>query len=127
MAIIYNIYRDPEIVKLAYTSDSIWRNRDEFFQGRDAIVQFLTRKWERENGYRLRKELFAFSSHKVRGFRVPLRVESHPRNPSTENLYPDFGDSTRLQSSSGMSGMMRADSGGVRMGWKIGLLRTMGS
>lgn len=50
---------------MAYTSDSIWRNRDQFFQGRDAIEAFLTDKWSMENGYRLRKELFAFKDNKV--------------------------------------------------------------
>lgn len=50
---------------MAYTPDSIWRNRDQFLQGRDAIEKFLTDKWSKENGYRLRKELFAFSEDKV--------------------------------------------------------------
>ena len=49
---------DPERVALAYTPDSVWRNRDEFFQGRDAIVDFLRRKWAKELDYRLRKELW---------------------------------------------------------------------
>lgn len=53
-------------MKMAYTPDSIWRNRDHFFQGRDAIEKFLTDKWAKENGYRLRKELFAFTDNKVR-------------------------------------------------------------
>ncbi|PSR85745.1 hypothetical protein BD289DRAFT_433520 [Coniella lustricola] len=57
--------RDPARVKMAYTPDSIWRNRDQMFQGRDAIEAFLTKKWEKENGYRLRKELFAFSDNKI--------------------------------------------------------------
>lgn len=52
-------------MKNAYTEDCIWRNRDEFFSGHDAIVDFLTRKWAKENGYRLRKELFAFSDDKA--------------------------------------------------------------
>lgn len=50
---------------MAYTPDSIWRNRDQFLQGRDAIKEFLTKKWEKENGYRLRKELFAFTDNKI--------------------------------------------------------------
>ena len=50
---------------MAYTPDSIWRNRDTFLQGRDEIVKFLTAKWSKENGYRLRKELFAFTDNKV--------------------------------------------------------------
>ena len=57
--------RDPERVALAYTSDSIWRNRSEFFAGRDAIVAFLTRKWEREREYRLVKELWAFHDNRI--------------------------------------------------------------
>lgn len=60
--------RTPSTVKMAYTEDSIWRNRDQFFQGRDAIEAFLTKKWEKENGYRLRKELFSFNGNKVRTF-----------------------------------------------------------
>lgn len=50
---------------MAYTPDSMWRNRDLFFQGRDEIEKFLTEKWSKENGYRLRKELFAFEDNKV--------------------------------------------------------------
>jgi uncharacterized protein len=50
--------RDPERVALAYTPESRWRNRSEFFQGRAAIVEFLTRKWARELDYRLIKELW---------------------------------------------------------------------
>ncbi|KAH8806110.1 hypothetical protein F5884DRAFT_801660 [Xylogone sp. PMI_703] len=57
--------KTPSIVKNAYTNDSIWRNRDTFLRGHDEIVQFLTKKWERENGYRLRKELFAFTDNKI--------------------------------------------------------------
>ncbi|KAJ3557325.1 hypothetical protein NPX13_g9950 [Xylaria arbuscula] len=57
--------KDPAKVKLAYTPDSIWRNRDTFLTGRDAIEVFLTAKWEREHGYRLRKELFAFTDNKI--------------------------------------------------------------
>jgi hypothetical protein len=49
--------RDPERVALAYTVDSAWRNRTEFFRGRDAIVRFLKRKWARELDYR-RRHLF---------------------------------------------------------------------
>jgi len=52
---------------MAYTPDSIWRNRDTFLKGRDEIEKFLSKKWEKENGYRLRKELFAFTDNKVCG------------------------------------------------------------
>ncbi|MBF6191306.1 nuclear transport factor 2 family protein [Nocardia implantans] len=57
--------RDPELVAAAYTEDSVWRNRDEFFTGRDAIVEFLTRKWSIENGYALRKDLWAFDGNRI--------------------------------------------------------------
>jgi len=57
--------RDPQKVALAYTPDSIWRNRAEFLQGRDAIVAFLTRKWNRELDYRLIKELWAFTGDRI--------------------------------------------------------------
>jgi len=50
--------RDPERVSKAYTLDSDWRNRTEFFTGREAIKEFLTRKWAKEQGYRLMKELW---------------------------------------------------------------------
>ncbi|QND53748.1 nuclear transport factor 2 family protein [Phyllobacterium sp. 628] len=57
--------RNPERVSLAYTADSHWRNRAEFVQGRDAIVAFLTRKWNRELEYRLIKELWAFTGNRI--------------------------------------------------------------
>ncbi|KAF8159146.1 hypothetical protein B0H34DRAFT_655797 [Crassisporium funariophilum] len=57
--------KNPEKVKLAYTSDSIWRNRSTFLQGREEIANFLTKKWAVENGYRLRKEMFAFTDNKI--------------------------------------------------------------
>jgi uncharacterized protein len=57
--------RDPERVALAYTVDSEWRNRDEFFKGREAIVAFLRRKWERELDYSLRKELWSFTGNRI--------------------------------------------------------------
>lgn len=57
--------RDPEKVALAYTQDSRWRNRAEFFKGRDAIVAFLERKWAREHEYRLIKELWAFDADRI--------------------------------------------------------------
>lgn len=57
--------RDPARVSLAYTTDSTWRNRAEFPQGREQIVQFLTRKWERECEYRLIKELWAFEGNRI--------------------------------------------------------------
>ncbi len=57
--------RDPARVALAYTENSRWRNRAEFFQGRPAIEAFLTRKWNRELDYRLIKELWAFHENRI--------------------------------------------------------------
>ena len=69
--------RDPERVALAYTEDSGWRNRDEFFSGRDAIVAFLTRKWERELDYALRKSLWCFDAN-----RIAVRFQYESRDQS---------------------------------------------
>ena len=57
--------REPGRVALAYTPDSVWRNRAEFLSGRAAIVEFLTRKWNRELEYRLIKELWAFHGNRI--------------------------------------------------------------
>ena len=67
--------RDPEKVSLAYTPDSKWRNRDEFFEGREAIVEFLTRKWARELDYRLEKNLWCFTEN-----RIAVRFEYESRD-----------------------------------------------
>ena len=66
--------RDPERVALAYTVDSVWRNRDTFIVGREQIVGFLTRKWERELDYALRKELWSFGDDRIA---VRFQYESH--------------------------------------------------
>lgn len=57
--------RDPARVALAYTEDSRWRNRAEFFSGRPAIEAFLSRKWQREMDYRLIKEVWAFHDNRI--------------------------------------------------------------
>lgn len=57
--------RDPARVVLAYTEDSRWRNRSEFFVGRDAIEAFLTRKWAKEREYRLIKEVWAYTANRI--------------------------------------------------------------
>ena len=57
--------RDPQRVAAAYSPDSEWRNREEFLQGRGEIAAFLTRKWERELDYVLRKDLWAFSEDRI--------------------------------------------------------------
>ncbi len=71
--------RDPERVALAYTEDSQWRNRDEFFTGREAIKEFLTRKWASELDYRLMKELWAYTDN-----RISVRFEYEWRDESDQ-------------------------------------------
>jgi nuclear transport factor 2 (NTF2) superfamily protein len=67
---------DPERVSLAYTEDSVWRNRDTFVTGRDEIVAFLSAKWKRELDYSLRKNLWAFD-----GNRIAVRFQYESRDP----------------------------------------------
>ncbi|MBT3305588.1 MAG: nuclear transport factor 2 family protein [Alphaproteobacteria bacterium] len=57
--------QNPEKIALAYSIDSVWRNRSEFVEGRAEIEAFLTRKWERELEYRLIKELWAFTNERI--------------------------------------------------------------
>ena len=66
--------RDPERVAGAYSEDSEWRNRDEFFRGRPAIAEFLRRKWDRELEYALRKDLWAFTANRIA---VRFQYEGH--------------------------------------------------
>jgi uncharacterized protein len=66
--------RDPERVALAYTPDSVWRNRDAFVRGRAEIVAFLTDKWQRELDYALRKELWSWSEDRIA---VRFQYECH--------------------------------------------------
>ncbi|KAI0795034.1 DUF1348-domain-containing protein [Abortiporus biennis] len=57
--------KDPQRVAQAYTPDTIWRNRNEFMCGREEVIEFLTKKWQKENGYKLRKDLFAFMDNRI--------------------------------------------------------------
>jgi uncharacterized protein len=69
--------KDPERVSKAYTVDSEWRNRNEFFTGRAEIVAFLTQKWAKENGYYLKKEYWAHSENRIA---VRFEYEYHDEN-----------------------------------------------
>ena len=69
--------RDPQRVAQAYTEDSEWRNRDEFFSGREAIAAFLTRKWQKELDYALKKTLWAFTDNRIA---VRFEYEWHDSN-----------------------------------------------
>ncbi|KAJ3353461.1 hypothetical protein HDU83_006743 [Entophlyctis luteolus] len=76
--------RDPDLVVKAYTKDCVWRNRDKFFRGHDAIVAFLRDKWANEMGYRLRKELFAFQDNRIA---VQFWYEFHDKNNNWFRCY----------------------------------------
>jgi nuclear transport factor 2 (NTF2) superfamily protein len=78
--------RDPEIVARAYSTDSQWRNRAEFLSGREAIVQFLRRKWNRELDYRLIKELWAFD-----GGRIAVRF-AYEWHDDSGNWFRSYGN-----------------------------------
>ena len=79
--------RDPERVALAYTEDSQWRNRTEFFTGREAIKEFLQRKWAKELDYRLMKELWAYTNS-----RISVRFEYEWRDADTGQWYRTHGN-----------------------------------
>ena len=78
--------RDPVRVSLAYTQDSYWRNRAEFLRGRPQIVEFLTRKWQKELDYRLIKELWAFADNRIA---VRFAYEWHD---DSNNWYRSYGN-----------------------------------
>ena len=78
--------RNPETVSLAYSADSRWRNRSEFLTGREAIVNFLRRKWENERDYRLIKELWAFH-----GARIAVRF-AYEWHDETGSWFRSYGN-----------------------------------
>ncbi|GAA2524075.1 hypothetical protein Ahu01nite_086710 [Winogradskya humida] len=78
--------REPERVALAYTQNSVWRNRDVFLQGRDQIVEFLTGKWQRELDYALRKSLWSFTDDHIA---VRFQYEWHDSNG---NWFRSYGN-----------------------------------
>jgi nuclear transport factor 2 (NTF2) superfamily protein len=78
--------RDPAKVCLAYTIDSKWRNRSEVVNGREQIIEFLTRKWQKELDYRLIKELWAFGNSRIA---VRFAYESHD---ATGRWYRSYGN-----------------------------------
>ncbi len=79
--------KNPEKVSLAYAKDSKWRNRNLFFQGRDAIVDFLTHKWKKETNYKLKKHLWSFTDN-----RISVRFEYEWKNKDTGQWYRTHGN-----------------------------------
>lgn len=78
--------RDPEKICLAYSADTEWRNRTEFITGRQAVKEFLKRKWEKELDYRLRKELWGFREN-----RMAVRFE-YEWHDNKGNWYRSYGN-----------------------------------
>ena len=78
--------KNPEKVSLAYTVDTEWRNRNEFLTGRAEVQAFLTRKWEKEHAYRLKKELWAYDDHRIA---VRFEYEWHDEN---KQWYRSYGN-----------------------------------
>ena len=107
---------DRERVAMAYTEDSHWRNRDEFFQGRAAIIEFLRRKWARERDYRLHKELWAFT-----GNRISVRFEYECRDADGQwwrshgNEHWEFDDDGLMRRRDASINDYRIDAGARRI------------
>jgi nuclear transport factor 2 (NTF2) superfamily protein len=78
--------RDPQVVAMAYTEDSQWRNRSEFIQGRDEILRFLQRKWAKEIEYKLIKEVWAYTDN-----RIAVRFQYEWRDDSG-HYYRSYGN-----------------------------------
>ena len=78
--------QDPERVSLAYTTDSEWRNRNEFINGRAEIVDFLSKKWQKELNYKLKKEYWAHTDN-----RIAVRFEYEYQNQAGE-WYRAYGN-----------------------------------
>lgn len=94
--------RDPQRVALAYTPESRWRNRSEFFSGRDAIVNFLNRKWTRELEYRLIKEMWSFDTDRIA---VRFAYEWHDEDGA---WFRSYGNENWLFDASGLMAQRHA-------------------
>lgn len=79
--------KDPVRVSASYTSDSKWRNRTEFFEGTEEIIKFLTRKWEKEQDYKLKKHLWAFDDN-----HIAVRFIYEYRQAGTNNWFRAHGN-----------------------------------
>jgi nuclear transport factor 2 (NTF2) superfamily protein len=90
--------RNPERVALAYTEDCEWRNRTEFFKGREAIKEFLRRKWAKELDYRLMKELWAYTANRISvRFEYEWRDENQQWYRTHGNEHWEFDDNGLMQ------------------------------
>ena len=90
--------RDPDQVVLAYTEDTVWRNRADFARGREEVRELLARKWQRELDYRLRKELFTFSGNRIAvHFEYEYRDDSGQYHRAYGNEHWTFAEDGRMQ------------------------------
>jgi nuclear transport factor 2 (NTF2) superfamily protein len=101
--------RDPVRCAQAYTADSQWRNRAEFFAGREAIEAFLVRKWQRELDYRLIKEVWAFTAGRIA---VRFAYEWHD---DSNNWYRSYGNEQWEFDASGLMSRREASINDVRI------------
>lgn len=101
--------RDPRKVSLAYTEDSLWRNRDTFVTGREEIVQLLTAKWEHELDYALRKELWAFD-----GDHIAVRFQYESHDPSGQ-WWRSYGNELWAFAADGLMARREASINDVRI------------
>jgi nuclear transport factor 2 (NTF2) superfamily protein len=94
--------REPERVSLAYTPQSVWRNRSEFVTGREQIVGFLRRKWQKEHDYRLIKELWTFTDNRIA---VRFAYEWHD---DSDNWFRSYGNENWEFDEKGLMGRRHA-------------------
>jgi uncharacterized protein len=109
--------RDPRRVALAYSIDSRWRNRAEIFSGREAIVAFLTRKWNREHDYRLIKELWASDADRIA---VRFAYEWHD---DSGNWFRSYGNENWEFDADGLMRVRHASINDLRIGEEERLYR----
>jgi uncharacterized protein len=102
--------RDPARVAMAYSIDSRWRNRAEFLSGREDIVAFLTRKWNRELDYRLIKELWAFD-----GDRIAVRF-AYEWHDDSDNWFRSYGNENWEFDDDGLMRVRHASINDLRIG-----------
>ncbi|RUP07832.1 nuclear transport factor 2 family protein [Hyphomicrobium sp.] len=113
--------RDPKKVSLAYTVDSRWRNRAEFPVGREQIVEFLTRKWNRELDYRLIKELWAFEGNRIAvRFAYEFRDDSGQWYRSYGNENWEFDDNGLMRLRYASINDLRISEGERKYHWPLG-------
>lgn len=113
--------RDPERVALAYATDSHWRNRAEDVRGRDAIVDFLRRKWSQEQDYRLVKELWAYGERRIAvRFQYEWRDESGQWYRAYGNELWEFDDDGLMRRREASINDRRIEERERRFRWPLG-------